>query len=89
MTQEGVHPDGKPWVHPLTRAAWRGWLIATHETSDGVHLITWRKATGKPSVGYGEAVEGALCVGWVDSKAARNEKANQWIPPAERSARAP
>ena len=52
-TTEGTRADGKPWVHPLTRAAWRTWLIANYETSSGVHLVTWRKATGKPAVGYG------------------------------------
>ena len=70
MTEEGTNPaDGKPWVLPSDRAAWRGWLIANHATSSGVHLVTWRRATGKPSVAYADAVEEALCVGWVDSKA--------------------
>ena len=81
MIQEGVHSDGKPWVHPLTRAAWRAWLIANHETSGGAHLVTWRKTTGRPSVGYDAAVEEALCVGWVDSKAGRldDERSTLWF----------
>lgn len=81
MTQKGVRSDGKPWVHPLTRAAWRDWLIANHETSGGAHLVTWRKATGKPGVTYGESVEEALCVGWVDSKAGRldDERSTLWF----------
>ncbi|MEO5885928.1 MAG: YdeI/OmpD-associated family protein [Candidatus Limnocylindrales bacterium] len=69
--EEGIHRDGKPWVHPLTRAAWRTWLSANHQTSSGVHLVTWRTATGKPGVTYGESVEEALCVGWIDSKAGK------------------
>ena len=78
---EGTRPDGKPWVHPLTRAAWRAWLIANHATSGGVHLVTWRKATGRPAVGYGEAVEEALCVGWVDSIAGKldPERSTLWF----------
>lgn len=80
-TTEGTRPDGKPWVHPLTREAWRAWLIANHETSSGVHLVTWRKATGRPSVAYGDAVEEALCVGWVDSVAGKldEERSTLWF----------
>lgn len=80
-TAEGTRADGKPWVHPLTRAAWRAWLVANHETSSGVHLVTWRKATGRPSVAYGDAVEQALCVGWVDSIAGKldDERSTLWF----------
>lgn len=78
---EGTRADGKPWVHPLTRAAWRAWLIANHQSSSGVHLVTWRKATGRPSVDYGAAVEEALCVGWVDSIAGKldDERSTLWF----------
>lgn len=55
-------------VHPLTRAEWRAWLAANHTRTEGVWLITYKKATGKPRIEYGEAVEEALCFGWVDSK---------------------
>ena len=41
----------------------------TMRPSRGVHLVTWRRATGQPAVPYADAVEEALCVGWVDSKA--------------------
>ena len=72
MIEEGIHPaDGKPWVQPSDRASWRAWLIANHATSSGVHLVTWRRAAGQPTVDYGAAVEEALCVGWVDSKAGK------------------
>lgn len=80
-TTEGTRPDGKPWVHPLARGAWRAWLIANHETSAGVLLVTWRKATGRPAVTYAEAVEEALCVGWVDSIAGKldDERSTLWF----------
>ena len=50
------------------RADWRSWLEANQETSTGVWLVTWKRATGKPRVDYDAAVEEALCFGWVDSK---------------------
>lgn len=60
-------PDGRPLVGPFDRADWRAWLIANHATSDGVHLVSWRRGSGRTSVAYAEAVEEALCVGWIDS----------------------
>jgi uncharacterized protein YdeI (YjbR/CyaY-like superfamily) len=55
-------------VHPESRAAWRAWLDANHATASGVWLVGWRPATGRPAVGYEDAVEEALCFGWVDSR---------------------
>jgi len=53
--------------HPETREAWRAWLEANHATSPGVWHVSWKKATGRPAVGYDASVEEALCFGWVDS----------------------
>lgn len=53
--------------HPETRAAWRAWLEEHHATARGVWLVSWRSGTGRPTVPYAEAVEEALCFGWIDS----------------------
>jgi uncharacterized protein YdeI (YjbR/CyaY-like superfamily) len=58
-------------VHPKTRDAWRRWLAKNHAASDGVWLVYFKKSSGKPRVDYGEAVEEALCFGWIDSKSER------------------
>jgi len=82
VIEEGIHPvDGRPWVQPSDRASWRAWLIANHAASPGVHLVTWRRATGQPTVDYGAAVEEALCVGWVDSKAGKldEDRSTLWF----------
>lgn len=70
-------------VHPLTRAEWRAWLELHHETSTGVWLTTFKKATGRPRVEYDEAVEEALCFGWVDSKPRKldDERTQLWFSP--------
>ena len=80
---DGVAPDGRPWVHPLTRAAWRAWLLEHHQTSRGVYLAGWRRASGKIPVDYAEAVEEALCVGWIDSKGGKldDDRAILWFAP--------
>ncbi|MEM1041890.1 MAG: YdeI/OmpD-associated family protein [Bacteroidota bacterium] len=54
-------------TYPADRAAWRAWLEAHHERGDGVWLVRNKKAAGTPTVSYDEAVEEALCFGWVDS----------------------
>ena len=78
---EGVAPDGKPWVGPFDRAGWRAWLVEHHGTTRGVYLASWRKSTGRTSVPYEEAVEEALCVGWVDSTLRRldDDRAILWF----------
>ncbi len=70
-------------VGPFDRAGWRAWLIANHASSGGVHLVSWRRGSGRTSVPYVDAVEEALCVGWIDSVAARldDERSLQWFSP--------
>lgn len=55
-------------VHPLTLAEWRGWLRRHHGRDEGVWLVSYKKATGKPRVEYEAAVEEAIAFGWIDSK---------------------
>jgi len=51
-----------------SRQEWRDWLARNHASSPGVWLISFKKTSGKPRVSYEEAVEEALCFGWIDSK---------------------
>ena len=53
--------------HAETRGQWRAWLEANHASSPGVWLCSWRTSTGKPVCPYPEAVEEAICFGWIDS----------------------
>lgn len=50
------------------RTTWRDWLEKNHAISPGVWLVYYKKQTGKPSVSDDEAIEEALCFGWVDSR---------------------
>lgn len=59
-----------PLVPADDRATWRAWLEANHAHATGAWLVTWRKGQG-PVLDYGEAVEEALCFGWVDSTGGR------------------
>ncbi|MDP9363719.1 MAG: YdeI/OmpD-associated family protein [Chloroflexota bacterium] len=66
-----------------SRAAWRGWLERNHERPDGIWLVSYKKASGKPGVSYPEAVEEALCFGWIDSRpnALDDERYMQYFSP--------
>jgi uncharacterized protein YdeI (YjbR/CyaY-like superfamily) len=70
-------------VHPLSRAEWRDWLMRHHQRPEGVWLISFKKAIGRPYVEYDEAVEEALCFGWIDSRGNRldAERSMLWFAP--------
>lgn len=61
--------DEAPRVHLQTRAEWRQWLGAHHETTPAVWLVSWKRSTGRPAITYEDAVSEALAFGWVDSTA--------------------
>jgi len=75
--------DDKPRVQPADRAEWRAWLAANHRTSTGVWLVTWKRRTGRPTVAYEDAVEEALCYGWIDGvlHSIDEEKSEEWFAP--------
>jgi uncharacterized protein YdeI (YjbR/CyaY-like superfamily) len=58
-------------VQPRSRAEWRKWLERNHTRTGPVWLVYAKKDSGLPSLGYDEAVEEALCFGWIDSKVNR------------------
>lgn len=66
--------SGDKWRMEITttlyvsdRNAWRQWLLENYQTATEIWLITYKKHTGKPSIPYNQAVEQALCFGWIDS----------------------
>ena len=59
--------DAHAQAQPASRAEWRQWLADHHASAPGVWLVYFKKETGHPSVTYPEAVEEALCFGWIDS----------------------
>jgi uncharacterized protein YdeI (YjbR/CyaY-like superfamily) len=73
-------------VHPEDVDAWRAWLREHHDRGTGVWLVAWKARTGRPTVGYEEAVEQALCFGWIDSTARSldDERSALWFAPRRR-----
>ena len=58
--------DSRPEVRPESRKQWRAWLQKHHRSASGVWLFFAKKHTGRPCPSYNDAVEEALCFGWID-----------------------
>lgn len=63
-----VEPEDQGRIYLKGRKAWRKWLEKNHAKKSCVWLVFYKKHTGKPSVPYEDAVEEALCFGWIDSR---------------------
>jgi uncharacterized protein YdeI (YjbR/CyaY-like superfamily) len=64
-----IEPD-LPIIPFASRDAWRTWLEEHHATSSGLWLKIAKKESGKETVSYAEALEAALCYGWIDGQKA-------------------
>ena len=75
--------EDRPTIQPAGRAEWREWLAANHRSSSGVWLVTWKSRTGQPTVVYEDAVEEALCFGWIDGMMNRvdDDRTMQYFAP--------
>lgn len=54
-------------LHAAKRSQWRAWLKKNHKSATEIWLVHYKKHTGKPRISYNDAVEEALCFGWIDS----------------------
>ena len=52
---------------PASRQEWRAWLKENHESKQSVWLVQYKKQSNVPSISWSEAVDEALCFGWIDS----------------------
>src|SRR5690606_27921652 len=57
--------------YPKNVAAWRKWPEENHRSRDSVWMVTYTKSSGKPPVTWSDAVDVAICFGWIDSKKIR------------------
>lgn len=54
-------------LYVTDRKQWRSWLAKNHNKENEIWLIYYRKSSGKKRIPYNDAVEEALCYGWIDS----------------------
>ncbi|MBK8111563.1 MAG: YdeI/OmpD-associated family protein [Saprospiraceae bacterium] len=62
-------PDFNNSIRPPSRQEWRKWLSRNHHKEENVWCIVAKKDSKVPGVNYVDAVEEAICFGWIDSKA--------------------
>ena len=60
-------PNESNTLYVTDWTAWRHWLQENYQTASEIWLIYPRKHTGDPRIPYNDAVEEALCFGWIDS----------------------
>ena len=58
--------DSYPRVEVTSRAEWRAWLAANHESSTGIWLVTHKKSEGERYGPYDAVAEEAIAFGWID-----------------------
>ena len=70
-------------LNVATRKKWRDWLLKRHASESRIWLVFHKKHTGKAKLSYDDAVEEALCFGWIDSTVKRidDEKYKQKFTP--------
>lgn len=70
-------------LYVKNRKEWRAWLENNHQSKKEIWLIYYKKHTGKPSIPYSDAVEEAICFGWIDGqiKSLDEEKYTQRYTP--------
>jgi uncharacterized protein YdeI (YjbR/CyaY-like superfamily) len=59
--------DQPETLYIYERSEWRSWLLENFQNKKEIWLIYPKKSSGKPRIPYNDAVEEALCFGWIDS----------------------
>lgn len=54
-------------LYVTNREEWRNWLANHHATETEIWLVYYKKRSGQPRIPYDDAVEEAICFGWIDS----------------------
>jgi len=79
--------NGIKAIHSPTRRDWRDWLDVNHLTENSVWLIIYHKDSKIDTVFYDEAVEEAICFGWIDSIAHKRDAQSKYQFFAKRKAK--
>ncbi|MGE5798125.1 MAG: YdeI/OmpD-associated family protein [Ignavibacteria bacterium] len=63
------NPNEFPIIFFKSQKKWRTWLLKNYSESNGVWLRLYKKNSGMKSINYDQALEEALCFGWIDGQA--------------------
>ena len=62
-----MQKKGIETFYPTNRQEWREWLLENHNKKQSIWLVHYNKKSNMPSVSWSDAVDEALCFGWIDS----------------------
>jgi uncharacterized protein YdeI (YjbR/CyaY-like superfamily) len=77
--------DGVKTFEARGRKEWRTWLRKNHTKEKSVRLILYKKESSMPTIHYEEAVDEALCFGWIDSKPNKRDEESYYLLFSKRS----
>jgi uncharacterized protein YdeI (YjbR/CyaY-like superfamily) len=66
--------DGTPSLYARDAKTWRTWLERNHATAERLWLVFYKKASSFKCISYEDALQEALCFGWIDSKVIRRDE---------------
>jgi uncharacterized protein YdeI (YjbR/CyaY-like superfamily) len=82
-------PDGKPVLGFASASTFERWLARNHANQSGIWLRIFKKDSGRSTVTYAEALDAALCYGWIDGQRKRGDTDSflqRFTPRGKRSA---
>lgn len=67
--------------YPASRKDWRQWLQENHNTKQSIWVVMYKKDAGVPTITWSDAVDEAICFGWIDSikKSVDHEQSIQYF----------
>src|SRR5688572_18857659 len=71
--------NGIRTFNPENRKAWRKWLSINYTSAEPVCLIVFHKNSKTPNISYDDAVEEALCFGWIDNKGIKRDAESMYL----------
>jgi uncharacterized protein YdeI (YjbR/CyaY-like superfamily) len=77
--------DGIETYYAKNRKEWRTWLSKNHAKEKNVWLEIYKKESNVPTVQYEDAVDEALCFGWIDSRPNKKDKQSYYLLFSKRS----
>lgn len=64
----GINVEPLRILRNFSRNRWRSWLTRNHSSEKGAWLVLYKKHTGKSELSHSDALDEALCFGWIDGK---------------------
>lgn len=87
MAKMEKEKDGFPVFYADSAQSWRDWLEFNHASESSVWLVIFKRGSQVPSLSVNEAIDEALCFGWVDSKPNKRDDKSFYLYFSQRKAK--